>query len=110
MTAKIKHTYTFPEDKDLAGYVLYPFSDKIPVFHRDWYQDNVLLWRKKPPKKENLEEIDMKKLLGDRFRKGISGGKSAIETENMQVMDMAVVQITGKSSLEIHFRFKHPYF
>lgn len=59
MTAKITNTFTFTDDKDLAGFVLYPFSDKNPVFHRDWYQDSVLLWRKQPPKKELLEDVDL---------------------------------------------------
>jgi len=63
MTAKITNNFTFTDNMDLQGYVLYPFGDKKPVFHRDWYQNNVLLWRKMP-----TNHIDLKKFLGDRLR------------------------------------------
>ena len=105
-TAKLKSSFTFSEELDLKGYVLYPFSEQKTVFHRDWYQESVLLWRKLPDK----TSIDMKSFLGDRFRVGMNGGKSALEGENMQFMQMKVIEITGSENIITHFQFVHPIF
>jgi|LauGreDrversion4_2_1035121.scaffolds.fasta_scaffold109905_2 hypothetical protein len=40
----------------------------------------------------------------------MNGGKSALEGEKMQFMEMKVVEITSKNSMVIHFKFVHPCF
>lgn len=48
VTAKVKGSFTFDDELDLKGYTRYPFNANKPVFHRDWYQENILLWKEVP--------------------------------------------------------------
>jgi hypothetical protein len=77
-TAKVIESFKLGSDyDDLIEFYRYPYNEGIKVVHNDWDQDNVLLWRDLS-KEESVPHL--KDFFGDRFKQGLNGGKSALET------------------------------